>query len=89
MCNELSSRDHELLFFRIVLQSDGSYIDKFGGVAWFNEEGEWHREDGPACISPSGIVEWFINGHLYSFAEWLIKSPVSDEVKMLLRLRYV
>ena len=29
---------------------------------WKNENGEYHREDGPAFIGANGYQEWYING---------------------------
>ena len=28
---------------------------------WFNAQGDWHREDGPAVEYPDGSKEWFLN----------------------------
>ncbi len=33
-----------------------------GGIVYYNEHGHFHREDGPAWISPDGNKGWFING---------------------------
>ena len=85
----MSSRDYDIGNCGAVEQSDGSYVDRDGCITWYNKHGEWHREDGPACIYRDGSVEWFINGTTYwSFAEWLIELNKSDEAKMLLRLQY-
>ena len=37
-------------------------VDKNGIQEYFNENGEYHREDGPAYESPSGHKEWCIDG---------------------------
>jgi hypothetical protein len=38
-------------------------------IEWLNEDGETHREDGPAIISPDGSAEWWIDGeHIRSEA---------------------
>jgi len=68
-------------------QSDGSYIDNAGTIFWYNSEGKYHRDDGPAVIMDS-IVSWHLNGEWYSFKGWLKALPISDEDKMLLRLQY-
>ena len=36
-------------------------IDKFGNVFYFNENNEFHREDGPAMEHADGIKFWFRN----------------------------
>ena len=71
-----------------VEQADGSYLNKYGEITWYNEEGEWHREDGPAVISILNGEEWRLNGEEYSFDAWLIKLNKTDECKMMLRLQY-
>ena len=96
-----SSRDGDIVDFDAVLQSDGSYIDHDGDISWYNEIGEWHREDGPAIISINGDVEWWYNDTQYTsdvewwyndtqytFDGWCIVLNKTDEEKMLLRLRY-
>lgn len=42
--------------------ADGFTIDGYGNHVWLNEKGHFHREDGPAIISPSGAKHWYING---------------------------
>lgn len=41
--------------------------ESFDGVMWkyFNENGEFHREDGPALIYPSGTKVWYKNGQFH------------------------
>ena len=36
-----------------------------GIVEYYNENGQLHREDGPAIIKPSGTKGWFKNGELH------------------------
>jgi hypothetical protein len=69
-------------------QSDGSYLNKYGDVCWYNEAGQRHREDGPAVIYNDGEVEWLLNGEYHTFESWCAALNKSDEVKMLLRLSY-
>jgi hypothetical protein len=82
-------RDNDINQYGTVEQSDGSYIDNRGNIVWYNEEGQYHREDGPAVIYASGRGSyWRLNNREYSFDEWCIKLNKSDEAKMLLRLQY-
>lgn len=37
-------------------------IDEYGNQLWFNEDGELHREDGPAVLDTIGAEEWYLNG---------------------------
>jgi hypothetical protein len=36
-------------------------IDKYGTKRWYNENGEYHREDGPAIEWFDDFNEWYIN----------------------------
>jgi len=47
-----------------------------------------HKEDGPAKIYSNGIKLWYLNGKNYSFEEWLKLTPISDEEKILIKLKY-
>jgi len=71
-----------------IKQSDGTYVDEFGAISWFNEKGQWHREDGPASIFVDTSVEWFFNGVNYPFNQWCKIVGISEEYKMMLRLQY-
>jgi len=88
MSDDMSDRDFIIKHYGAVLQSDGSYLDCEGHISWFNDDGESHRADGPAYILPDGSLEWSLNDKCYSFDEWCIKTNISDETKMLLRLQY-
>ena len=75
--------------FDAVEQSDGSWLHNDGSVCWYNEDGDIHREDGPAIkYYGSGDVGWCLNNRIYTFAEWLIELNKTDECKMMLRLQY-
>ena len=89
MLDDESNRDFVINNRGAVEQSDGSYVDRSGTISWFNDDGEWHREEGPAVIYiyPDAEV-WWLNNIIYSFNDWLKLSTVSDEQKMMLRLQY-
>jgi hypothetical protein len=40
-------------------------IDGYGTKRWYNEQGELHREDGPAIEYANGIKKWYLNGLLH------------------------
>ena len=65
-------------------------IDKSGTKIWRNSRGQCHREDGPALEFANGKKYWYINGIDYSFEfdEWLAKSQMSDEEKVMLCLKW-
>jgi hypothetical protein len=68
-------------------QPDGSWLHDDGDVYWFNDEGDVHRADGPAIIR-NGHMYWSLNDREYSLEDWLKRTPISDEDKMMLRLQY-
>lgn len=48
-----------------------------------------HREDGPAFEGDNGTTVWRLKDHDYlSFEEWLEKTPIDDELKVLLKIQY-
>ena len=40
-------------------------IDNCGNQFWYNSDGDFHREDGPAVIYSSGKQEWWVYGILH------------------------
>jgi hypothetical protein len=63
-----------------VIYSDGR---KF----WF-QHGKRHRTDGPAIIYPNGHVSWCLEGHYYEFEGWLELLDISDESKVMMKLKH-
>ncbi len=45
-------------------------VDDRGDIRWFNEKGQYHREDGPAIESKDGSKLWWLNGIHYKEEEW-------------------
>jgi hypothetical protein len=87
----MNSRDEDIRDYDAVRQTDGSYIDKFGYITWYNKSGQRHKEDGPAfmMIRNPHLLSWWLDDKEYdSFDEWLIKLNKPDEIKMMLRLQY-
>jgi hypothetical protein len=84
-----NARELHIHDFGAIEQPDGSYIDEYGTIHWFNEAGDTNRLDGPAIIHTDGSVFWYFNGvFYYSFKLWLNAVPIPDENKMILRLQY-
>jgi hypothetical protein len=42
--------------------------DEYGNVNWLDEQGLYHRLDGPALITPLGSRHWFHHGSLHRAA---------------------
>ena len=40
-------------------------INEYGTKHWYNEDGELHREDGPAFEGANGTKFWYLNGELH------------------------
>jgi len=77
------------LFGVITKQSnDGSWLHTNGDICYYNDAGDYHREDGPAVININNNVRWFYCDTEYRFSNWCYKVGCSDEAKMMLRLRY-
>jgi len=59
-----------------------------GEMEWFLY-GQRHRDTGPALMTPDNNVEWWWYGKLLSLDEYLaVNNILSDEEKMLLKLKY-
>jgi hypothetical protein len=54
----------------------------------YNHLRQLHCEEGPAIRYPNGDVEWWLNNYEYSFHAWCMRVNISEETKMLLKLRY-
>jgi hypothetical protein len=86
-------------------------IDKYGNKRWFDSDGEFHRDNGPAVIYTNGYQSWWQHGSIHrddgpaiewgngtsswwvndrrlSFDEWLDKVDMSDENKVMMKLKY-
>ena len=84
----MSKRSFDIREYTSTRQPDGSYINDMGTIHWYNTTADIHKEDGPAVIYANGTSGWFFKGEHYSFNEWLKRTPIPDEQKLLLRLQY-
>ena len=50
--------------------------------------GDLHCVDGPAMIHSNDDYEWYLNGRWYCFAEFLRETPLTDDEKLELVLKY-
>jgi len=65
------------------------FIEFFDGTKdYWIANNKLHREDGPSIVYSDGSKYWYLNGNYYSFKEWLEKTPLSNEEKIFLRLKY-
>ena len=40
-------------------------VDEQNNIRWYNEAGQYHREDGPAVEYAEGGKVWYLNGQLH------------------------
>ena len=67
---------------------DGPAMVWNGTKQWYIK-GKLHREDGPAIEGSDGTQWWYLNDELYTFEEFLEKTPLSREEKIELKLTYM
>lgn len=59
---------------------------KYKCIRWYNN-GELHREDGPAVEWPYGSKEWYLNGVELTeeeFNVWLAKKNLNEKLNVIL-----
>ena len=56
--------------------------------SWRNDDGVYHREDGPARTWTHGHKEWWFNGEQLGFKEWKKIANPSNEILILIKLQY-
>ena len=69
-------------------RDDGPAIEYASGRKVWYQHGLRHRDDGPAIEWPNGAKRWWLNHQCLSFEAWLGKVDISDEVKVMLKLKY-
>lgn len=37
-------------------------INKYGSKAWYDDQDQYHNDNGPAIIHSSGYKAWYVNG---------------------------
>jgi len=84
----MSSRDIHIKYYAAVEQPDGSYLLDNDIIAWYDDDGDYHREDGPAALFIDGRVRWYVHGKRYQYDVWVTSLNISDELNMLLKLQY-
>jgi len=68
--------------------TDGTRTYDDGTKEYYNEDGELHRETGPAAEWYWGEVRWFLNGERLTISEWCNRLGISDKEKAILLLKY-
>ena len=65
------NNDKQLIYEQYLAVTESTkqkpVVDSNGTKHWYNENGELHREDGPAVEWGDGSKEWYINGKHYGY----------------------
>jgi hypothetical protein len=69
-------------------RDDGPAVDREKGNKFWYQHGIRHRTDGPAVEWPNGDKWWYLNNQRLSFVEWLDQVDISDEDKVMMKLKY-
>ena len=70
-------------------REDGPAVEYADGFKAWYENDRLHRLDGPAVEYADGLKRWWVNGKSYSFDGWLEALDVSDDDKLILKLKWV
>jgi hypothetical protein len=57
-------------------------------TAYWRKNGLLHRTNGPAFISRDGTMWWYLDNTKYPFEEFIKITPITNEEKVELALRY-
>jgi hypothetical protein len=69
-------------------RTDGPAVIWADGSKFWYQHGNRHRDDGPAYESVNGATLWCQHGKWLSFDEWLDEVDISDEDKVMMKLKY-
>jgi hypothetical protein len=58
-----------------------------GDKLWYQHD-NIHRDDGPAVEYANGRKFWYLNNKHLTFDEWLYEVDISDEDKVMMKLKY-
>jgi len=86
-CIKISNGNKQWVVNGDLHREDGPALEYYNGSKYWYLNGKRHREDGPAEES-FGKVHWYLNNFYYPFEYWLILTPISDEEKVFLKLKY-
>jgi hypothetical protein len=66
---------------------DPAVVRANGYQAWY-QHGLRHRANGPAIEYACGYKEWYLNNRYLLFDDWLDEVNISDEDKVMMKLKY-
>jgi hypothetical protein len=69
-------------------RTNGPAVEFKNGDKFWYENDQKHRTDGPAAELANGDKYWYIEGEHLTFDEWLKTTPLSDDHKMMIKLKY-
>jgi hypothetical protein len=69
-------------------RDDGpAIIARSGRKEWYQHD-NIHRDNGPAVEWPNGDNSWCLNNQFLPFDKWIDKVDISDENKVMMKLKY-
>jgi hypothetical protein len=69
-------------------RDDGPAVERTNGDRVWCQHGMWHRDDGPAIEYADGRKSWYLHDIRLSFDKWLDKVDISDEDRVMMKLKY-
>jgi len=69
-------------------RDDGPAVISANGTRHWIRDDRHHREDGPAIIHLDGRCSWWLNGHCFTFWEWLERLDADPNTKIILALKW-
>jgi hypothetical protein len=67
---------------------DGPAVEHVSGDQFWFLHGKFHRDDGPAVIYTNGTKFWYLNDNCLVFDKWIYEVDMSDEDKVMMKLKY-
>jgi hypothetical protein len=69
-------------------RDDGPAIEWAHGTHEWYQDGKLHRDDGPAVERTDEDNDWWLNDNCLTFDKWLNAVNISDEDKVMMKLKY-
>jgi hypothetical protein len=69
-------------------RDDGPALEYANGNKSWHQHGKYHRDDGPAIEYANGNKSWYLHDKKLSFDKWLDVVDMSNEDKVMMKLKY-
>tara|TARA_B110000238_G_C15948575_1_gene362191 strand:+ start:115 stop:402 length:288 start_codon:yes stop_codon:yes gene_type:complete len=71
-----------------IHRTDGPAVVRTDGINIWYLNGDLHRTDGPSVDRPDAVTRFHLYGCAYTFDEWIGRSSLTDEEKVMMKLQY-